>query len=127
MSNYEARYKTGKRRARDRCAVAVLASVLGVLGLVWITAVVFFAPAKANGEVVKFTANDAGSANLRLQVKAPLGSRVVCGVSALNATHSSVGYRRLELQQDHAVVELDTTVLTTEPAVSGLVEACELR
>lgn len=127
MSIYETRYGTGKRRARDKRLVTVLASVFGVAGVAWIVAVVFFSPAQASGTVVKFTANDVGSAQIRLQVEAPLGSRVLCGVSALNAVHASVGYKQIELVQDHSVVELDVPLLTSEAAVSGLVESCTLR
>ena len=127
MSNFEARYGRAKRGSRDRKLVIALGSVLGLALIAWIFAVVFFAPPKVSGEAIGFTSQSPLRASVKVQITAPMGSRVSCGVSAVNGSQSSVGFKQLNFTASDSVTAFEVSLNTTEQASAGLVSDCQLR
>lgn len=127
MSNFETRYGRAKRGEQDRRLALVLGSVLGVALIAWIFVAVFTAPPKVNGEAVGFTSDSPLTATVKAQITAPIGAKVTCGVAAVNAIQSAVGFKQIEYTATKRTTAFIVVLNTTEQASAGMVSDCELR
>ena len=116
------RYGRGKRSRRDRRIGIWTAGILGGGLVFWIFATVFLSPFKTSGEIAVFKAGSSGSATIIIDVKKPLESKALCGVSALNAVGGSVGSKQVVVDQYQTTAQV--TLITTEPASDGQVDFC---
>ena len=87
----------------------------------------------ANYSAVSF--NDIGyrvlsntSVEVDFEVSKPLDSTVVCDVQALNNSYGVVGWKQVTIGPVTTITSaLTITLITTEAAVTGLVDNCELQ
>ena len=121
----ESRYGKSRRAAQDRRLAIWAGALLLVCGLIWIGAVVFFSPPKVTAQVVGFSQSN-GQATVKFQVTKPADRTATCGVGAQNAASMNVGFKQVEVPAGLGVTELETTLLTTETATSGVVDICRL-
>lgn len=103
----------------------VAAGVLGVALVIWVG--LNMAGQPVSWKDVGFHVEDARAIEVTFEVTKPKESTVECTVTALSESYGQVGVRTIEVgPADSATRRVTATVQTTELAVSGTVEPCEL-
>jgi hypothetical protein len=103
----------------------VAAAVLGATLVIWIG--LNMAGQPVSWKDVGFHVEDSTAIEVTFEVTKPKESTVACTVTALSESYGQVGVRTIEVgPADSATRRVTATVQTTELAVSGTVEPCEL-
>jgi len=115
---------TARSVRRGRIGI-VVAAVVGLGLVVWIGLGMASRPVSTKD--VGFRVDGARSVDVTFEVTKPRESTVTCTVSALSESYAEVGVRTVEVgPADSATRRVTVTVQTTELAVTGIVESCEL-
>lgn len=121
----EARYGTRRRARRDRRMVWVIAAALVLLGLIYL---LFSGWQDANRVAfsdIGHTVVSDERVEVRFEVTAPAGSHLACAVEALSSSKGTVGWKVLTLDPvDEALQGVSTSLVTTQPPVTGSVSHC---
>ncbi|WP_181408369.1 DUF4307 domain-containing protein [Schumannella sp. 10F1B-5-1] len=124
----ESRYGRGPRSRRRNLIILVSGIVaLSALAIVWVVWTGILGPSSA------VEATDLGhdvttrEATVRWQLSAPANAEVHCAVEAQNDNHAIVGWKIIPVPaSDQQVRTFSTTIRTSEPAVTGLINRCWL-
>ena len=115
---------TARSARRGRVGI-VVAAVVGLAVVVWIGLGMASKPVTTKD--VGFHVDGSRSVDVTFEVTKPKESTVTCTVTALSESYGQVGVRTVEVgPADSATRRVTATVQTTELAVSGTVERCEL-
>ncbi|WP_456787899.1 DUF4307 domain-containing protein [Cellulomonas sp. P5_C5] len=115
---------TARSARRGRIGI-VVAAVVGVALVVWIGLAMAGKPVSTKD--VGFHVDGSRSVDVTFEVTKPKEATVTCTVSALSESYAEVGVRTVEVgPADTATRRVTVTVQTTELAVTGIVESCEL-
>lgn len=113
-----------KTRALGIITAAGFAAVLGAW-LWW--GGVLETPSQLQYRDVAHTIVDETEVSVTYEITAAPGTQVTCAVQALNASYGIVGWRIVEIPvSDRWTRVFDTTLRTSEPAVTGLLYECWL-
>lgn len=115
---------TDRSVRRGRIGI-VVAAVVGLAVVVWVALSVAGQPVSTKD--VGFDVEGSRSVDVTFEVTKPKESTVTCTVAALSESYTEVGVRTVEVgPADVATRRVTVTVQTTELAVTGIVESCEL-
>ena len=123
----EARYGRTRARNRDRKLAFGIGGTIAVLFFVWMIAVVFFSPPRAEGSITGLVSVSSEEAIVRGIIKKPIDRTAVCGIGARNATLGIVGFVEKSFDEKQPSVAFEVRVRTTELAGTGVVTECVLR
>jgi len=113
------------RSARRGRVGLVIAGVLGVALLVWIG--LNLAGRPVSWKDVGFHVEGPRAIEVTFEVTKPKESTVTCTITALSESYGEVGVRKVDVgPAGTATRRVTVTVQTTELAVSGTVERCDL-
>ncbi|WP_426594541.1 DUF4307 domain-containing protein [Cellulomonas sp. McL0617] len=116
---------TVRTRRRQRIGL-ILTAVVGLAVAVWIALNVASQP--VSWKDVGFHVQGPQAIDVTFEVTKPRGDTVVCKVRALSEAFSEVGVRMVTVgPADQATQRLTATVQTTELAVSGTVDRCDIQ
>lgn len=120
------RYGKGRQRLSRKTKVVLASS--GVLLLVLLAAIITaISYNPLSYKDLSFSVQSAQSVEVEFEVTAPPGSAVKCAIQALNNQFGVVGYKVFFLEPSPEPVNRYSVRLnTTELAVTGLVDSCEL-
>ena len=128
-ADLDARYGRTPRAARRTRVVAIVsAAAFAVVFAAWLIW------GGLLGSTAQFEAKDTGheilgdsAVSVTWQFSVPAGTPAKCAVQALNSTFAIVGWKIVDVPaSDRLIRSLTDTVLTTEPAVTGLIYRCWL-
>lgn len=115
---------TSGRRRRNVTVLAVLGAAL-VAGVSWLA--LGGHSQDVSYETYGYKKLSAEQVTVTFDVTAPKGSTVECTVDALNEGHAQIGTHDFRLGPSSAAqTRYTVTLQTSEPAVSGTVDACRL-
>ena len=118
-------HRRPRRRTAERRIGLVLAAVAGLAVAVWIGLNVASQP--VSWKDVGFHVQGPQAIDVTFEVAKPRSDTVVCKVRALSEAYSEVGVRMVTVgPADDATVRLTAPVQTTELAVSGTVDRCDI-
>lgn len=119
----ETRY--GKKRSRqvNRKSVALLASVLLTVSVVFIFWAAFAQHNTPTGTATSYVALNSQELQVTIDVKNPAGTPVSCLVSAVNEHESSVGSVQIDFENGTEFAK-NLKIITVEPAVGAVVDSC---
>jgi len=123
----EARYgRTPARRRRAIILAIIVAAVVVVVMVAWVVWVGLFTPDSAvQSEDVGSQNVDASTMLITSQISADPGAHVTCSFEALTEDFAVVGWKVVHLPvTQNRIQRTSTTIRTTEPAVSGLINSC---
>ena len=113
------------RSARRGRIFLVVAAVVGVAVVVWIG--LGMAGKPVSYKDVGFKVDGSQSVDVTFEVTKPKESTVTCTLTALSESYAEVGVRTVTVgPADEASQRVTATVQTTELAVSGTVDRCDL-
>ncbi|MEZ0447956.1 DUF4307 domain-containing protein [Cellulomonas sp. ICMP 17802] len=114
-----------ERSARRGRLGLVVAAVVGVAVVIWIG--LNMAGQPVSWKDVGFAVDGSRSIDVTFEVTKPKEATVTCTVTALSESYGEVGVRTVDVgPADTATRRVTATVQTTELAVSGTVERCDL-
>ena len=115
---------TARSARRGRIGI-VVAAVVGIAVVVWIGLAMAGQPVSYKD--VGFHVDGSRSVDVTFEVTKPKESTVTCTVTALSESYAEVGVRTVEVgPADAATRRVTVPVQTTELAVTGIVDSCEL-
>ena len=115
---------TARSARRGRIGI-VVAAVVGIAVVVWIGLAMAGQPVSYKD--VGYHVDGARPVDVTFEVTKPKEATVTCTVSALSESYAEVGVRTVEVgPADSATRRVTVPVQTTELAVTGIVESCEL-
>ena len=115
---------TARSARRGRIGIVAVA-VVGVAVVVWIGLGMAGKPVSSKN--VGFHVDGSRSVDVTFEVTKPKESTVTCTLTALSESYAEVGVRTVEVgPADTATRRVTATVQTTELAVTGVVDSCEL-
>ena len=115
---------TARSARRGRIGI-VVAAVVGIAVVVWIGLAMAGQPVSYKD--VGYHVDGSRSVDVTFEVTKPKESTVTCTVTALSESYAEVGVRTVEVgPADSATRRVTVPVQTTELAVTGIVESCEL-
>ena len=123
------RYGRTARSARNNTVIGVVTAVgfAAVLGAWLWWGGVLETPSQLQYRDVAHTIVDETEVSVTYEITAAPGTEVACAVQALNARYGIVGWRIVEIPaSDRWTRVFDTTLRTSEPAVTGLLYECWL-
>ena len=129
MTDLDARYgRTRSSAARTRVIVIVSALAFAVVFGAWLLwAGILGAPAQFQAVDTAHELIDDSTVDVTWQFTVEPGTEARCAVQALNSTFAIVGWRIVDVPASSARTrDLTERVLTTEPAVTGLIYRCWL-
>lgn len=119
------RYGKAKTSLSRRAKLLLAAG--GVFVLVLLTALVSsISYNPLSHKDISFNVESAQSVEVEFEISAPVGLKVTCYVQALNSQFLEVGYRTVVIQTTQTTSRHKVRLNTTELAVTGLVDRCEL-
>jgi hypothetical protein len=128
-SALDARYgrTPGRRRVALGWAIGVALAVAIVVGA-WVAWVGLLGPAASvDARTTGYTLLGDSEVEVEYEVTVPPGSAAACAVEALNGKYAVIGWKVVELPATEAQTRsLVERVLTSEPAVTGLIYRCWL-
>jgi hypothetical protein len=122
------RYGRKRNSKRDRITVFTIAGVFLAAFLVWAVSISLTNASQASSRDISYEILSNTSAQVVFEVSRDPGDAVICSIQALNESFAVVGYKELEIAPSRArstVISAD--LLTTEKAVSGLVDSCRVK
>ena len=129
MTDLDARYgRTRSATKRTRIVVIVSALAFAVVFGAWLLwAGILAPPAQLQAEDTAHRVIDDSSVDVTWQLTVEPGTDTRCAVQALNSTFAIVGWTVVDVPASTARTrDLTQRVLTTEPAVTGLIYRCWL-
>ncbi|KQR12454.1 DUF4307 domain-containing protein [Cellulomonas sp. Leaf334] len=115
---------TARSARRGRIGI-VVAAVVGLALVVWIGLAMAGKPVSTKD--VGFHVEGPQAVDVTFEVTKPKEATVTCRVTALSESYAEVGVRTVEVgPADAATRRVTVPVQTTELAVTGIVESCEL-
>ncbi len=127
QTRLDERYGRTPRSSRNNKAMGIVAAVgfAAVLGAWLWWGGVLQAPSQLQYRDVAHTIVNETEVSVSYEVTAAPGTEVTCAVQALSASYGIVGWRIVEIQMsDRWTRVFDTTLRTSEPAVTGLLYEC---
>ena len=128
-SRLDERYGRTARPARNSRALAIVAGIgfAAVLGAWLWWGGVLETPSQLQYRDVAHTIVDETEVSVTFEVTTAPGTEVACAVQALNASYGIVGWRIVEIPSSERWTRVfDTSLRTSEPAVTGLLYECWL-
>jgi len=128
-SRLDERYGRTARSARNSRALAIVAGIgfAAVLGAWLWWGGVLETPSQLQYRDVAHTIVDETEVSVTYEVTTAPGTEVACAVQALNASYGIVGWRIVEIPSSERWTRVfDTSLRTSEPAVTGLLYECWL-
>jgi hypothetical protein len=129
QTRLDERYGRTARSSRTNRAIGVV-TVVGftvVLGAWLWWGGVLETPSQLQYRDVAHTIVDETEVSVTYEITAAPGTTATCAVQALNASYGIVGWRIVEIPaSDRWTRVFDTTLRTSEPAVTGLLYECWL-
>jgi len=128
-SRLDERYSRTARSARNSRALAIVAGIgfAAVLGAWLWWGGVLETPSQLQYRDVAHTIVDETEVSVTYEVTTAPGTEVACAVQALNASYGIVGWRIVEIPSSERWTRVfDTSLRTSEPAVTGLLYECWL-
>ena len=128
-TDLDARYGRTPQRARRRRLIAIAAGIGTALVLgAWVVWAGLFAPdATLESRDLGFELSSDDLVVVRFEVSVAPGATVRCAVEAQNEQHAVVGWKIVELPaSDTYTRTFEEHVVTSEPAVVGLISECRL-
>lgn len=117
----------GKRQSSLSRKAKLLLAVSGILVLVVLTAIISaLSYSPLSHKDISFNVESAQSVEVEFEITAPVGSKITCFVQALNNQFLEVGYKTVAIAIRQPVSRHSVRINTTELAVTGLVDRCEL-
>ena len=129
QTRLDERYGRTARSARYNRAIGIATAVgfAAVLGAWLWWGGVLETPSQLQYRDVAHTIVDETEVSVTYEITAAPGTEVDCAVQALNASYGIVGWRIVEIPaSDRWTRVFDTTLRTSEPAVTGLLYECWL-
>ena len=129
QTRLDERYGRTARSARNNTVIGVVTAVgfAAVLGAWLWWGGVLETPSQLQYRDVAHTIVDETEVSVTYEITAAPGTEVACAVQALNASYGIVGWRIVEIPaSDRWTRVFDTTLRTSEPAVTGLLYECWL-
>ena len=129
QTRLDERYGRTARSARNNTVIGVVTAVVfaAVLGAWLWWGGVLETPSQLQYRDVAHTIVDETEVSVTYEITAAPGTEVACAVQALNASYGIVGWRIVEIPaSDRWTRVFDTTLRTSEPAVTGLLYECWL-
>jgi hypothetical protein len=124
QTRLDERYGRTARSSRTNRAIVGFTVVLGAW-LWW--GGVLETPSQLQYRDVAHTIVDETEVSVTYEITAAPGTTATCAVQALNASYGIVGWRIVEIPaSDRWTRVFDTTLRTSEPAVTGLLYECWL-
>ncbi|GEL98077.1 DUF4307 domain-containing protein [Cellulomonas terrae] len=115
---------TARSARRGRIGI-VVAAVIGLAVVVWIGLGQAGQPVSFTD--VGFDVDGSRAVDVTFEVTKPREATVTCTVTALSESYAEVGVRTVEIgPADAATRRVTVPVQTTELAVTGIVDSCEL-
>lgn len=116
----------GSRRRRTVIAVVAGAAVLAA-SIAWVVWVGIFSPASSlESRDLGYTSTET-DVTISWELTVPAGAASSCALQALNETFAVVGWKVVEVPpSDARTRQLEHTIRTSEPAVTGLIYRCWL-
>ena len=129
QNRLDERYGRTARSAKTNRTIGVLAGIgfAVVLGAWLWWGGVLEAPSQLQYRDVAHTIVDDTEVSVTYEITAAPGTEVSCAVHALNASYGIVGWRIVDIPAGERWTRVfDTTLRTSEPAVTGLLYECWL-
>ena len=129
MTDLDARYgRTRSSAVRTRVVVVASAVAFAVVFGAWLLwAGILGTPAQFQAVDIAHTVVDDGTVDVTWQFTVEPGTDARCAVQALNSTFAIVGWTIVDVPASSARTrDLTERLLTTEPAVTGLIYRCWL-
>ncbi len=129
QNRLDERYGRTARSAKTNRAIGVLAGIgfAVVLGAWLWWGGVLETPSQLQYRDVTHTIVDDTEVSVTYEITAAPGTEVSCAVHALNASYGIVGWRIVDIPSGERWTRVfDTTLRTSEPAVTGLLYDCWL-
>ena len=129
MTDLDARYgRTRSSAARTRAIVIASALAFAAVFAAWLLwAGILGAPAQFQAVDIAHTVIDDGTVDVTWQFTVEPGTDARCAVQALNSTFAIVGWKVVDVPASPVRTrDLTQRLLTTEPAVTGLIYRCWL-
>ncbi|MPV88119.1 DUF4307 domain-containing protein [Georgenia ruanii] len=121
-----ARYGRPAQGRRGVIVAAVVAALVVVAALAW-QATTAMNRTSVHTEDLGFTVQDATHVTVRFNLVTDPGTTVRCTLTALNDTFTEVGFKEVVIGPVRAArTAHEADVTTTEPAVTGSVQSCEI-
>ena len=128
-TDLDARYgRTRSSATRTRTVVVVAALAFAAVFGAWLLwAGILGAPAQFQAEDIAHEVVDDSAVDVTWQFTVEPGTQARCAVQALNSTFAIVGWKVVDVPASTARTrDITQRVLTTEPAVTGLIYRCWL-
>ena len=129
QNRLDERYGRTARSAKSNRTIGVLAGIgfAVVLGAWLWWGGVLETPSQLQYRDVAHTIVDETEVSVTYEVTTAPGTEVACAVQALNASYGIVGWRIVEIPSSERWTRVfDTSLRTSEPAVTGLLYECWL-
>lgn len=119
---------TPQRRRALRIGATTVAGVVAVVVVAWVVWVGLFTPTSSiETSDLGFTTQSPSTVDVRYQLSVDPGSATKCAVEALNDKFAVVGFTIVDVPaSSERTRNLQTTVRTSETAVTGLIYRCWL-
>ncbi|CAB4552518.1 MAG: DUF4307 domain-containing protein [Actinobacteria bacterium] len=119
------RYGQDRLKSRDRVLAVTVATVAAVSFLVWAILVSIDNANQISHRDIAYEVIDEYSTNVTFEVSRIPGQAVSCDVTVLNQSFAIVGFLTVDVAPStNRSTVISSDVLTTELAVSGLVDGC---
>ena len=129
QTRLDERYGRTARSSRNNRTIGIVTAVgfAAVLGAWLWWGVVLDTPSQLQYRDVGHTIVDDTEVSVTYEVTTAPGTEVTCAVQALNASYGIVGWQILDIPASERWTRVfDTTLRTSEPAVTGLLYECWL-
>ncbi len=129
QNRLDERYGRAARSAKTNRTIGVVAGIgfAAVLGAWLWWGGVLETPSQLQYRDIAHTIGDDTEVSVTYEITTAPGTEVSCAVHALNASYGIVGWRIVDIPSgDRWTRVFDTTLRTSEPAVTGLLYECWL-
>lgn len=121
----EARYGTQRRRGLDRRIAWASAITLVLAGIAFLLFSGWQDDRRVGYSDIGYTVVNDQSVEVRFEVTAPANTPLACAVEALSSSKGTVGWKVVTLDPvDAAQQAVRTSLVTTQPPVTGSVSHC---
>jgi len=125
----EERYgRSPARRRRTRIFAGIAGAAVLVVVVAWVVWAGLFGPSASLGtRDLGYSLVGDDAVEVRYEVTADAGASVSCALQALNSTFAIVGWKVVAIPpSEQGTRQFRETLLTSEPAVTGLIYRCWL-
>jgi len=128
-TNLDRRYgRSPTRRRLQRTLSIVGAALVAVIVVVWAAWVGLLTPgATLSSETISYDIVSDDAVSIQFSVAVDPGNEVVCALAAQSERHAVVGWRIITIPaSEERFRTFDEPLITSEPAVVGLISDCRL-